>query len=445
LGGLFFVLLNGVNPKKNHWETIPLYNYLNDLPSSHSLFMTISHLLLLTAGMIVASTLYAPPVWFGTASVTVSQPVDLLPKNLPPVHFCGESVPLHEEIIARRLMSALVSRSVQGQTLYRLRKRAAAFFPIIEPILSYHHVPSDFKYLPLVESALVGFAVSPKGATGYWQFMPATARELGLVIRPGYDERQNLIKSTHAACRYLTYLHDRLGSWTLAAAAYNNGIGALLGNIRRQGQRDYYYLRLNAETGKYLYRILAFKELFSNYRSYSALIPNNLMAVFGEPLRTESDQYADDTESIMSEGFMEDAVHSAMNTPVPESRTLAKGQTEHIPLPNAADVFRGGIKARLAESGDVLLGQIWVFHLTRSGIANDKEVDEGDILYAVVEDIDKKNNKIYLRADKLYSPTEKQTYNLSLVAIDASTGRTGVDLTDIDQVKAGWILTWKGL
>lgn len=101
---------------------------------------------------------------------------------LPPVYFCGESVPLHEEAVARRLVSALVTNTHKNQALYRIRQRAATFFPIIEPILARHRIPSDFKYLPLVESALTGFAVSSRGAVGYWQFMPETARELGLTI-----------------------------------------------------------------------------------------------------------------------------------------------------------------------------------------------------------------------------------------------------------------------
>lgn len=363
--------------------------------------------------------------------------------NLPPVYFCGESVPLHEEVVARRLVSALASRSVQSRSFYRIRQRAAAFFPIIEPILQRYHIPLDFKYLPLVESALQGSAVSSKGAVGYWQFMPATARELGLITRPGYDERQNLIKSTHAACRYLNYLHNRLGSWTLAAAAYNNGIGALLVNIRRQQQRNYYYLRLNAETGKYLYRILAFKELFSNYQYYQNIIPNRMLASLSEPLTPESEQ--ESNEVLLPETTVADATRSAVETPVQDDELASRGQPTDIPLPNAADVFQGGIKTKLTESAGGERGQVWIFHLTRSGMADGKEVDEGDILYAVVEDVDLKNNKLYLRADKLYSASEKHTYNLTLAAVDASTGRIGISLTDIDQVKAGWIVTWKAL
>lgn len=352
-------------------------------------------------------------------------------------------MPLHEGIIARRLVSALTSQAIQSRTFYRIRQRAAAFFPVIEPILNQYHIPLDFKYLPLVESALCGSALSPKGAVGYWQFMPATARELGLIIRPGHDDRQNLVKSTHAACQYLNFLHNRLGSWTLAAAAYNNGIGALLATVRRQQQRNYYYLRLNPETGKYPYRILAFKELFANYEQYQTIIPNRLLASLSEPLTPELQR--ESVEALLPEAILTDAVRSAVEIPAEQSQMLANGQTTDIPLPNAADVFQGGIKARLTESASLQRGQVWVFHLTRNGMTNDQEVDEGDVLYAVVEDVDLRASKLYLRADKLYSATEKQTYNLTLAAVDASTGRIGISLRDIDQVKAGWILTWKAL
>lgn len=346
--------------------------------------------------------------------------------------------------MARRMVSALASNTGRNQALYKMRQRAASFFPIIEPILARHRVPSDFKYLPLVESALTGFAVSPKGAVGYWQFMPGTARELGLSIRPGHDERRNLTKSTDAACRYLNYLHNKLGSWTLAAAAYNNGIGALLGNIRRQQQRDYYYLRLNAETGKYLYRILAFKEIFSNYRCYEGIIPNQMMTYLSKPLIPTAD-YGDEDEVLLPELVVNEATQSAVSESFIGPPVAAPDRAEDIPLPNAADVFRGGIKARLSESSSLLPGQVWTFHLTRDGMADGKDVDEGDVLYAVVEDIDTKAGKLYLRADKLYSTTEKHTYNLTLAAVDASTGRIGIKIPDLDQVKSGWILTWKAL
>ena len=387
-----------------------------------------------------------PPLTYSVSTTPFTLSFDPgLVSRLPPVHFCGESVPLHEEVVARRLVSALVRNTNQNQALLLIRQRAAIYFPIIEPILVQHRIPLDFKYLPLVESALRGLAVSPKGAAGYWQFMPATARELGLTIQPGYDERQNLVKSTHAACRYLRYLYNRLGSWTLAAAAYNNGIGALLATVRRQQQRDYYYLRLNAETGKYLYRILAFKELFSNYRSYQTILSEQMLAKLREPVEAKTDRRAGDDEVLLPEVVMNEATQTAVSAPIQEELKPVAGQLVDIPLPNAADVFRGGIKARLVEPSGLQRGQIWVFHLTRDGMADNREVEEGDILYAVVEDIDPKTDKLYLRADKLYSATEKHTYNLALSAVDASTGRIGINLSEVSQLKSGWILTWKAL
>jgi len=380
-------------------------------------------------------TLYASK---STGLLTVDP---VTPVALPPVYFCGESVPLHEEKVARHLVKALVSNSAHQQLLYQIRQRAATFFPVIEPILAQHNVPLDFKYLPLVESALRGYAVSPSGAAGYWQFMPATARELGLRVGGGHDERRDLVKSTEAACRYLNYLYSRLGSWTLAAAAYNNGLGALLGNIRRQQQRDYYYLRLSAETGKYLYRILAFKELFSNHHSYKGLISDRVLASLSRPVSPESDASGEDI--LLPERFVDEAVEVAVRSGSRESGGVE--EPADIPLPNAADVFRGGIKARLAQAAGLQRGQVWVFHLTRDGMTDGKAVEAGDILYATVEDVDSKTGKVFLRADRLYSAGEKQTYSLALAAVDASTGRIGIKLTDVDQIKAGWILTWKVL
>lgn len=360
-------------------------------------------------------------------------------RGLPPVYFCGESVPLQEERVARRLISALTRNATQTSALYSIRQRASSFFPIIEPLLLQYGIPLDFKYLPLVESALRGTSVSPSGAAGYWQLMPGTARELGLVVGHGRDDRRNLHKSTDAACRYLRHLHDQLGSWTLAAAAYNSGIGNLLSNVRRQQQRNYYFLRLNAETGKYLYRILAFKELFSNYRCYQDYLSEGAIASLSRPLRPGVELAED--QILLSEPFLNEATRAALATP--EEQSGGDRPESEIPLPNAADVFRDGIKARLTEAGALQRGQVWVFNLTRNSIADGKPITEGDMLYAIVEDIDPKQGKVFLRAEKLYSLTDKATYNLALAAIDASTGRIGINLPAVDQIKAGWILTWK--
>ncbi|GAB3256252.1 hypothetical protein GCM10027347_17940 [Larkinella harenae] len=153
--------------------------------------------------------------------------------------------------------------------------------------MAKYKIPKDFKYLPLVESDLSGTSTSPKGAGGYWQLMPQTARNYGLIVRSGRDERRDLQKSTVAACRYLRELHQELGSWTLVAAAYNSGVTHVQRRIDQQGIRSYYNLRLYRETSTYLYRVLAYKELLTRPRMYSDMLKPAVLADLTKPLPGE--------------------------------------------------------------------------------------------------------------------------------------------------------------
>lgn len=183
------------------------------------------------------------------------------------VDFCGEVVPMERDFVSYRLMD-VIKRNLRYQGyLPALRLKAEQYFPVIEPILQQYQVPLDFKYLPIVESGLSN-ATSPVGAQGVWQIMPGTAAELGLTVSGGYDERNHLIKATHAACKLIRLLHQQLNSWTLAAAAYNAGSGNISRNIKRQGSSDYYQLLLNNETAQYIYKIIAIKQLFESPELY---------------------------------------------------------------------------------------------------------------------------------------------------------------------------------
>ena len=146
-------------------------------------------------------------------------------------------------------------------------KRAKKYFPIIEPILEKHSIPDDFKYLAVIESGLTN-AVSPAGARGVWQIMPKTGRENGLEVNDNVDERYHLEKSTEVACKYLIKSKEELGSWTLAAAAYNAGNAGVSRRLKKQGVIDYYDLLLGEETGRYLFRIVALKEILSHPQKY---------------------------------------------------------------------------------------------------------------------------------------------------------------------------------
>ncbi|HVI44289.1 MAG TPA: transglycosylase SLT domain-containing protein [Chitinophaga sp.] len=193
------------------------------------------------------------------------------------IDFCGEVVPMEREFVSYRLMDVIKRNLRYQKYLPTLRSKAELYFPVIEPILEQYHVPLDFKYLPIVESGLTN-ATSPVGAQGVWQIMPGTAAELGLNVTAGNDERNHLIKATHAACRLIRLFHDQLKSWTLAAAAYNAGSGNISRNVRRQGSTDYYQLMLNNETAEYIYKIIAIKQLFENPEMYMPGFGYNVFA-----------------------------------------------------------------------------------------------------------------------------------------------------------------------
>jgi hypothetical protein len=146
-------------------------------------------------------------------------------------------------------------------------KRANRAFPIIEPILKQYGVPDDFKYLAVIESALTN-AVSASGAKGVWQFMPDTAKEKGMEVNDGVDERYHLQKSTEAACKYLIAAKQKFGNWTLAAASYNGGMNGVNTKIMEQKVTDYYDLALTDETSRYVFRILALKEIMQHPNLY---------------------------------------------------------------------------------------------------------------------------------------------------------------------------------
>lgn len=205
-------------------------------------------------------------------------------RYLLPIYFCGEEVPVDEPRVAYRWKQTLRTYGAQQEFLFDLRTRASTFFHVIDPILRKYKIPRDFRFLPLVESALVNASVSYKGASGYWQLMPGTARELGLKVNPKVDERYDLPKATVAVCRHLHQLYRELGSWTLVAAAYNGGITHVRHKIDQQGHANYYRLRLHRETSHYLFRILAFKELLTNPRQYSALLESSTIAQLIKPL-----------------------------------------------------------------------------------------------------------------------------------------------------------------
>jgi membrane-bound lytic murein transglycosylase D len=182
--------------------------------------------------------------------------------------FAGEPVPLDEPDIRERFDRELLVNTYWQSNGLLLFKKANKYFPIIEPLLKKHGLPDDFKYLAVAESALENNR-SPAGAAGFWHFLSSTGKEYGLEINDYVDERYNLEKATEVAAEYLKRSKDRFGSWTLAAAAYNAGNAGISKQITRQkASNNYYDLLLNDETSRYVFRILALKEILSNPKKY---------------------------------------------------------------------------------------------------------------------------------------------------------------------------------
>jgi membrane-bound lytic murein transglycosylase D len=130
---------------------------------------------------------------------------------------------------------------------------------MMDNILAKHGLPTELKYLAVIESNLKSNAKSWAGALGPWQLMPATARNLGLRINRKVDERRDVYKSTHAASRYLTNLFSLYGDWLLVIAAYNGGPGNVNSAIKRSGSRDFWKLQkyLPAESRKHVKKFIA--------------------------------------------------------------------------------------------------------------------------------------------------------------------------------------------
>lgn len=187
-----------------------------------------------------------------------------IPKN---IKFADEKVPLDRFYVKEALERELTVNTYFHSSSIFLLKKANRWFPVIEPILEEYNIPEDFKYLAVAESGLAQ-VVSPAGATGMWQIMKHTGRELDLEINADIDQRYDVELSTIAACKYLNKAYEKYGNWTLVAASYNAGMNRISKEIKRQQENSYYDMIFGEETGRYVYRIIALKALLEKPEDY---------------------------------------------------------------------------------------------------------------------------------------------------------------------------------
>lgn len=247
--------------------------------------------------------------------------------------FAGEKVPLDIPDVRERLDKEIQINSYLHSNTIFLIKRANRWLPQMEKILEENGIPNDFKYLPLIESNLLN-VVSPKDAVGYWQILATSGREYGLEITKEVDERYDPIKATYAACKYLKSSYRKFGNWTLVAASYNRGMGGIDRAIDNQKVDNYYDLFLNDETSRYVFRIVAIKEIIENPARYGFKIHPDLL------YREESLRYVEVKETIKS--LVDFANANGTNYKLlkrhnpwlrDEKLTVKKGKTYRIALP----------------------------------------------------------------------------------------------------------------
>lgn len=203
-----------------------------------------------------------------------------LPKEL---EFAGQRVPLDQWHVRERIEYEFYQFLASEGDSIIVAKRTGRCFPPVEKELAKAGLPDDLKYMLLVESKCVAAAYSRKRASGPWQFIYSTAKRFKLKSNKWRDERRNLELSTEAAIQYLQHLHDIFGDWLLAMAAYNAGESKIKKKLRAQKIDDYWKLHHVRETMRYVPRVIAAKEIFSQPETYLGLAREDLYT----PLETE--------------------------------------------------------------------------------------------------------------------------------------------------------------
>ena len=386
-------------------------------------------------------------LFFGSFSSLVAQPV---------LQFCGEVLPANQPAITEQWLKALSHQAAQAEWLTTLKHRSAVLFPIIEPIIAQFNIPADFKYIPLIESGAQNNAVSSRGAAGFWQLMPGTARSLGLSVARRHDDRYDLRKATAAACRYLRELYQELGSWTLVAAAYNAGPNYVQAVRRRFPDHHVLALPYQASATKsYVYKAVAIKELFTkpeNYRAYLSENAVNQLSI-GNPNVTEAERLAvlDSFDPTLTEDYA-DSVVIADTTTSPDDDDVSAPEvakkTSKVVVPATAqpadtEVVAVHLETRNVSGESLTEGKLCVFEAVQPVTINGVAISVGDLLYAHVEAIDQTTGRVFMRTEKVVSTRTQQTIKIRLTAV-GNTRQPGVVLPGA-YAPPGLKLTWEAL
>ena len=256
------------------------------------------------------------------------------------VEFCGETVALDRLDLRERFDREMNTLAYLHGTILLYLKRANRYFPMIEPILKENGIPDDFKYLCVIESNLDIRALSPANAAGLWQLMESTGKDYGLEISSEVDERYHIEKATKAACRYLKDAYSKYGSWVTVAASYNAGMGRISSALSSQQVTSALDLLLVSETSRYVFRILAIKQLFENPYSYGFLLKKEDLYPDVPIHRVTVTQTIDDLASFSQEYGLNYMLLKWFNPWLRDTKlTIRAGKSYEIAIPNVEDLY----------------------------------------------------------------------------------------------------------
>ena len=256
------------------------------------------------------------------------------------VDFCGEKITLDRLDLRERFDREINTFAYLHSTTLLYLKRANRYFPIIEPILKKNGIPDDFKYLCLIESNLDIRALSPAGAAGFWQFMESTGKDYGLEVSPEVDERYHIEKATNAACQYLKDAYAKYGSWVNVAASYNGGMARITSALSTQQVRSALDLLLVSETSRYVFRILAIKQVFENPYLYGFVLKQEDLYPPVPAGQVNVTETIDDIASFAQQYGLNYMQLKEFNPWLRDTKlTVKPGRTYDIAIPNKKDLY----------------------------------------------------------------------------------------------------------
>jgi len=256
------------------------------------------------------------------------------------IYLFGEMITLDRFDLRERFDRELNTFTYLHATTMLYLKRANRYFPIIEPILRRNNIPDDFKYLCVIESNLDIRALSTASAAGLWQLLSATGKELGLEITAEVDERYHIEKATEAACRYLKSAYSRYGNWVNAAASYNAGMGRISSELNSQQVSSALDLLLVQETSRYVFRIMAIKQIFENPYLYGFVLKKE---DFYHPIAVQKitvGQTIDDLAAFSKRYDLNYMILKEFNPWLRDTKlTIRPGKTYEIAIPSKYDLY----------------------------------------------------------------------------------------------------------